>query len=108
MKKIKNIRELREEKMRLRIRQLELEKEIKSTWAGLKGNLKPVTFLKNRLLDIAPEEIKEKGMFSAALSHGAAYLTHRFIKSGGEKLEFKVRQGVEDIIGKFENIFSKK
>ena len=49
MRKIKHISDLKEEKMRLRIKQLELERELRLSWNDLKNNLDPKTLLKNKI-----------------------------------------------------------
>ena len=54
MRKIKHISDLNEEKMRLRIKQLELERELRLSWNDLKNNLDPKTLLKNKIADITP------------------------------------------------------
>lgn len=108
MKKIKHIKDLKEEKMRLRIRQLELEKEIRITWLELKENFEPATLLKNKFAGINTGEVKEKGLLSSTLSRGAAYLTRRFFDTTGEKIESKVQRGVEDAVEKIKSIFGEK
>ena len=108
MKKIKYIRDLEEEKMRLRIRQLELEKEIRTGWIELKEDFTPVAFLKNKLSGISSQEIKEKGLLSSALSHGAAHITRQFLNETGEKIETQVQHEVEKAIDKIKTVFEKK
>jgi hypothetical protein len=108
MKKIKTIRELEETKMRLRIRQLELEKEIRLIWKDFKESLEPGKFLKNKLAGITRKEIKEKGIFSSVLNHGAAYLTRKFVDVAGKKIETRVVNTVETITNKIKNTFEGK
>jgi hypothetical protein len=43
MKKIKNMKQLKEEKKKLAERRRRLEKDIQQSWNGLKENLKPGT-----------------------------------------------------------------
>ena len=38
MKKIRNIRDLENEKLKLRVKQLELEKQLDRSWKGIRNN----------------------------------------------------------------------
>lgn len=107
MRKIKHIKDLKEEKMRLRIRQLELEKEICSSWLDLKESLKPSTLFASKFSTITHKKIKEKGLFSTTLSNGAAYLTRQFVNATGEKIEAKVQETIENVADRLKNIFEK-
>jgi hypothetical protein len=105
---MKHISDLKEEKMRLRIRQLELEKELRFSWQHLKQSLRPATFLKNKLADMTDSKIKEDGLFSSTISHGAAWLTRKFVSATGDKIANRVQTGVDNLAGKIKNIFRKK
>ncbi|HLG41543.1 MAG TPA: hypothetical protein VI461_17820, partial [Chitinophagaceae bacterium] len=50
MKKIKHIKDIQQEKMRLHILQLEQEKAIRSDWVELKESLRPGALLRSTLL----------------------------------------------------------
>jgi hypothetical protein len=108
MKKMKHIRELKEEKMRLRIRQLELEKELRNSWQNIKQALRPATFFKNKLADLTGNKIKKDDLFSSAISHGAAYLTRQLASATGDKIADRVQTGVENLAGKLINVFRKR
>ncbi|HWR33136.1 MAG TPA: hypothetical protein VN451_06415 [Chitinophagaceae bacterium] len=86
MYKIRHIRDMKEERMRLRIRQPELEKEIRSTWHELKETFEPATLLKNKFADVKTSERKEKDLLSCLLSRGVYYLIRKFFNSAGEKM----------------------
>ncbi|TMI61777.1 MAG: hypothetical protein E6H07_17915 [Bacteroidetes bacterium] len=49
MKKNKNIRNLETEKLRLRVKQLELEKQIRRDWKELKEDLSPRNLIEHKL-----------------------------------------------------------
>jgi hypothetical protein len=51
MEKIKNLMHLREEKMKLRVKELELEKSIRKDWSEIKENLRPDHLIKKELSD---------------------------------------------------------
>jgi hypothetical protein len=108
MKKIKHLSDLREEKMRLRIRQLELEKELRLSWHDLKQSLRPATFLNNKLADMADSKIKKDDLFSSTVSHGAAWLTRQFATAAGDKIANRVQTGIEHLAGKIKSVFRKK
>jgi hypothetical protein len=108
MKKMKHISDLREEKMRLRIRQLELEKELRLSWHDLKQSLRPATFLSNKLADMTGSRIKKDDLFSTTISHGAAYLTRQFATAAGDQIASRVQTGIEHLAGKIKNVFRKR
>ena len=49
MKKIKHIKDIQEEKMRLRIQQLAQEKNLQQNWKETKLELRPGTLLRNQM-----------------------------------------------------------
>jgi hypothetical protein len=51
MEKIKNLKHLRVEKLKLRNKELELEKLIRRDWSDIKENLKPDHIIKKELSD---------------------------------------------------------
>jgi hypothetical protein len=108
MKKMKHISDLREEKMRLRIRQLELEKELRLSWRDLKQSLRPATFLSNKLADMTDSKIKKDDLFSSTVSHGAAWLTRQLASAAGDRIASRVQNRVEILAGKIKTVFKKK
>jgi hypothetical protein len=104
MKKIKRIADIQEEKMRLRIKELELEKEISKNWKELKEDLRPGTLLRNKLTDYTHKDVKDGSLLSGAISFGTGYLTRKL----SERAEAKVQEGVETLIKKVKGLFSKK
>ena len=51
MEKIKNLKHLRVEKIKLRVKELELEKSIRKDWSEIKENLRPDNIIKKELSD---------------------------------------------------------
>lgn len=86
MKKIKHIRDLKEEKMRLRIRQLELENKLRDSWYNLKEDLNPKTLLKNKIADITNRDSKEEDFLTDTITHVAGYLTRQLVTTVVEKI----------------------
>ncbi len=89
MRKIKHIRDLNEEKMRLRIRQLELERELRLSWNDLKNNLDPKTLLKNKIADITHNDSNKEDLLSSTINHVAGYLTRQLVTTVVDKLVHK-------------------
>ncbi|HEX4876458.1 MAG TPA: hypothetical protein VFV31_07270 [Chitinophagaceae bacterium] len=108
MKKIKHLKDIRQEKMRLRIRQLELEKQLKKNWKELKTDLKPSGFLKSKLEDLGESPGDKQSFWSAAMDYGAAYISHKLAARAGKATEAKVQDSVQNIMEKVRNLFGKK
>ena len=60
MKNIRRIADIKAEKMKLRIKELELEKEIRQNWKELKVELRPDTFLRNKILHYTHQKEEEE------------------------------------------------
>ena len=89
MRKIKHISDLKEEKMRLRIKQLELERELRLSWNDLKNNLDPKTLLKNKITDITHHDPNKKDLLGSTINHVAGYLTRQLVTTVVDKLVHK-------------------
>lgn len=107
MKKIRRLQDIREEKMRLRIRQLELEKQIKKNWKELKTEMKPSNIIKNKLEEAGGETGKNQSLWSAALDYGTVYLTEKLAAKAGHAAEARVKEGMETIANKVRKIFTR-
>lgn len=104
MKKIKRLADIQEEKMRLRIKELELEKDIRNNWKELKTDLRPGTLLQNKLAEYTHKEGKDESLLSNAIHFGTGYLSQKL----AEKTEEKVQNGVETLLRKVKSLLSKK
>jgi hypothetical protein len=91
MKKIRRIADIKAEKMKLRIKELELEKEIRQNWKELKVQLKPETFLKNKLNQYTEQDEKEENFVTSAISFGVGYLTKKLTEKLVDKIASKAR-----------------
>ncbi|HQW43603.1 MAG: hypothetical protein IPP02_10560 [Chitinophagaceae bacterium] len=89
MRKIKHISDLKEEKMRLRIKQLELERELRLSWNDLKNNLDPKTLLKNKIADITHHDSNKEDLLGSTINHVAGYLTRQLVTTVVDKLVHK-------------------
>lgn len=105
MKKIKRLADIQEEKIRLRIKELELEKDIRNNWKELKTDLRPGTLLRSKLSEYThKEQGKEENLLSNAIHFGTGYLSQKL----AEKTEAKVQNGVETLLRKVKSLLSKK
>jgi hypothetical protein len=86
MKRIRNIKDLEQEKLKLRIKQLELEKQMDRSWKQLRSNLssnslivrEPVTGFKFKT---------GNALLNGALNFGSGFLTHKLGTLAGRTVE---------------------
>jgi hypothetical protein len=108
MKKIKRIKDIEQEKLRLRIRELELEKELRTNWNELRNDLKPRNFIKHKLAAYAGKKEDTGQIFSDAIKLGAGYFSRKLTEMAGHKMETRVQEEVEKLAEKAKKAFSKK
>ena len=107
MKKIRNIKDLEQEKLKLRVRQLELEKQMDHSWKELRNNLSSNSPVAR---DPDAEGFKFKTgspLLNGALSFGAGFLSYKFgalagrtVGDAAEKIIGKLGQKVNSLIAK--------
>ena len=108
MIKIRNIRDLEKERLKLRVKQLELEKQLDRSWKGLSDN-----FSMNR---VAEQKQPEAGfnfktgnaLLNGALNYGAIFLSHRIGAIAGRTVESAAEQLVVKLSQKINSLISKK
>ena len=105
MKKIKHIKDIQEEKMRLRIQQLEQEKNLQQNWNETKLELRPGTLLRNQMAASSTGKEGENSLFTGLVSLGAGYLTRRFTGLAGQKIENTVQMGIEKLANRMQAYF---
>ena len=109
MKKIKNNTDLYAQKMRLRVRELELERSIHHDWSALKEKLQLKNILKNKLAGEKKDEMAEdKHWLVSGLSIGASILTRKIIDNAGDKIGYKVEKGMDSFLSKVQGILSRR
>jgi hypothetical protein len=108
MKKIKRLADIKQEKMRLRIRQLELEKDIKGNWKNLQKDLKPGKILKQKVEEAGGEYDDKASVWSAAIDYGAAWISHKLAAKAGQATEERVQQSMENVVEKIKKAFNRK
>jgi hypothetical protein len=89
MKKIKNMKQLREERRRLQRREKELEWQINKSWQHLKESIRPEEFFKERIRK--EESFRRPGpngesILQSTLSFGAGLLARTLARKAEEKL----------------------
>jgi hypothetical protein len=107
MKKIRNIKDLEQEKLKLRVRQLELEKQMDHSWKELRNNLSSNSPVAE---DPGAAGFKFKTgspLLNGALSFGAGFLSYKFgalagrtVGDAAEKIIGKLGQKVNSLIAK--------
>jgi hypothetical protein len=108
MKKCNHKSQLELEQMKLRLKELELEKSIRHNWTELKKGLSPEAVLKNVMPDEAGHPSVHKHWLVNVLSYGASVLTHKLTEKAGDTIESKVQKGVDYFLGKVEKALQKK
>ena len=91
MKKIKNKKQLRTEKRRIKARQEELEKRIRNQWNELKESLRPVNLAKetfqNLLQNKTEKNWEDESLLKTTIKYGISLLAKKFTDKAGEKFE---------------------
>lgn len=99
MKRNKYIKNLEREKLRLRVQQLELEKQIRRDWKELKTDLTPRNFISSKLEE-ATHKKPEGSMAAELINYGVSYLSHRFSEKAGQGFEAVIQKGIDKLTGK--------
>lgn len=96
MKKIRSKKQLRAEKKRMKLRQEELEKKIRSKWNELKETLRPMNMAKDTFSKVmenkAEENLKDESVLKSTIRYGVSLLAKKFTDKAGEKFEWMFRK----------------
>lgn len=96
MKKIRSKKQLRAEKKRMKLRQEELEKKIRSKWNDLKETLRPINMAKDTFSKVmenkAEENLKDESVLKSTIRYGVSLLAKKFTDKAGEKFEWMFRK----------------
>ena len=107
MKRISNIHDLEYEKLRLRVRQLELEKQMTRSWKHIKAELgfvpetKPSGQINNTIKTGNP-------VLNGLLNYGAGFLSHKLGMLAGKKIESTAELVLERLVAKLTSLTAKK
>lgn len=106
MKKIRRVQDIKQERMRLRIRQLELEKQLKISWKELKTGTKPFKEPEEKKKE--SEEEPSRSLWSLALDYGTAYISQKLAAKAGQATEARLKESMDNLAEKLRTSFSRK
>jgi hypothetical protein len=108
MKRISNIYDLEYEKLRLRVRQLELEKQMSRSWKHIKTELafSPKARRSNQVNNDAIRN--GNPILSGVLDYGASFLSHKLGMIAGKKIESTAELVLERLVAKLASLTVKK
>jgi hypothetical protein len=108
MKKIKNIRDLENEKLRLRVKQLELEKQLDRSWKGLRDNISINKVEEQKLAETTFNFQTGNTLLNGVLNYGAIFLSHRIGAIAGSTIENSAERLLGKLSQKINSLSSKK
>lgn len=108
MKKIKQIKDIQYEKMRLRLKQIELEKQISRKWNNLKKDFSVKNIREDKPRDGFQTKHGEGSMLTNIIEIGAGYLSRRLSEKAGHQLELTLQKGAFKLAQKLKTVFNKK
>ena len=108
MKRIRNIHDLEYEKLKLRVKQLELENQMRRSWKHIKDELAFTSDTKQQ--GQTNSKIKTGSpILNGALNYGASFLSHRLGMIAGKKIESTAELLLEKLAVKLNSlVFNKK
>jgi hypothetical protein len=103
MKKIRNIQDLEQEKLKLRVKQLELEKKLDLSWKELRNNLSRDNGAEQKQPETALNLKTGNALLNGALSVGAIFLSVIAGKTFGnaaEQIVGRLGQKINSMVSK--------
>lgn len=103
MKKIRNIQELENEKLKLKLKQLELEKRLDNSWKELRNSLSMDFSAEQKQADSTFNFKTGNAILNGALSVGAILLSvvaGRTLGNAAERIVDKLGQKVNSLVSK--------
>lgn len=107
MKKIKHIKDIEREKLRLRVQQLEQEKQLRESWKKMKDELNPINILRSKTASFNPTS-GEKGIISDMTEAAVVYLSERVKSYTGERTAEIIRSGLAKLTGRLQEKMHRK
>ena len=109
MKRIKNIKDLEFEKIKLRVKQLELERQMERSWKTLTKKLSFAESVQRNESTSGDLHFKTSNKFlDLALNYGSDFLSHRLGMLAGKKIEGLAERAFEKLSAKLNASFSKR
>lgn len=109
MKSIRNIRDLEYEKLKLRVRQLELERQMEGSWKKITEKLSHESTPQRSAEPQNNVHFKTGNkLLNVALNYGSDFLTHRLGMLAGKKIETMANNVLEKLSGRINTTASKR
>lgn len=108
MKKIRNIKDLENEKVKLRVKQLELEKQLARSWKELRNNFSTNNVTEQKQPETSLNFKTGNAFLNGALNFGATFLSHRIGLIAGRTVENTAEQILGKLSQKINSLGSKK
>jgi hypothetical protein len=108
MNKIRNIKDLENEKLKLRVKQLELEKQLDRSWKELRNIFSTNNVAEQKRPEAAFTFKTGNGLLNGALSFGATFLSHKVGLIAGKTIENTAEQILGKLSQKINSLGSKK
>jgi hypothetical protein len=108
MKKIRNIKDLERENLKLRIKQLELEEQMDHSWKELRNDLSSNNFVAQELPVTSFKFRTGNALLNGALNFGSGFLTHKLGTLAGRTVEDTAERIVGKLCQKINSVAAKK
>jgi hypothetical protein len=108
MKKIKQIKDIRYEKIRLQLKQIELEKQISKKWDSLKSGFAFKNINADKTGDRFEKKPGEGSILINIIEIGAGYLSRRLSEKAGQQLELTLQKGAHKLVQKLKTVLGKR
>lgn len=106
MRKIKRHSDIKAEKNRLRLRELELEKQIRQNWSALRNSF---SGSKGKRTEEEPEGGDGKqGFWGNAIDLGISFLGAQVAAKAGETAEQKVKESLDRVRGRLKSFLGRR
>lgn len=89
MKKIKRLEDIENEKLRLRVLQMEQEKKLQQSWSNLKSDLNPLQLIQKQWVN-AKKENQDESLLTTITTRTTEYISRHFGEWAGNTLHQKL------------------
>jgi hypothetical protein len=107
MKKIRNIKDLENEKLKLKVKQLELEKQLDHSWKELRNNFSMDNGAEQQQATTAFDFKTGNALLNGALKIGAIFLSvvaGRTVGNAAEQILGRVGQKINSMVSKSQHL----
>ena len=89
MKKIRTLNDIKTEKLRLRVLQLQQERDLKQSWKEIEADMSPMKFIDKHWIS-AKQENPDRSMIETVTGVGTEFISRHFGKWAGDALQQKL------------------